>query len=459
MEFTKTNVATLRCPPSKSEAFFWDDGLPGFGVRCYPDRKDPAAPGRRVWVCQYRSPDGKTRRMGLGDLRVVSLLVAKGKANEHLEKAKVGGDPRGADLERIATERRRLAAEEAETEAAAAQQKAYDEALTVGDLAKLYVDACTNGRKRKVAPSTLKFLTRVVNVQAKSLHSMKLEAVDRGKLVEMLEGIAVGTDDRKGAPIAANRARAHLSAMFAWGKRTGRMVAENPVANTEALAEETSRERVLTDSELTLIWQCTTRGTDYERIVRLLMLAAARRDEVGAMCWSELAAGDDGMRLWTLPSTRTKNSRPHELPLLPFALAQLPAQREGRARVFGRGKETGFSGWSKGKAALDAAMSVKLAVDFEKREGRAPDAGQASLVPWRMHDLRRTFVTWASENGTEPHIVEAVLNHSSGTARKGVAGVYNRAAYRPQKRDVLERWSRHVAELVNIAGNNHIIPL
>lgn len=425
MKFTKPSVAALSCPSDKAEAFFWDESLPGFGLRCY-------ASGRRVWFCQYRNRDGQTRRITLGDWRTVELEAARKAASAHLSTVDLGGDPRA--IEAAAREAAR-----AEKAVEAARADAERNAPTVGGIIGDYIKACTDGGKRQVAPRTLDAIKRVCNVQARALHPIKLEAVTRRDVVAVLEGIAVGVEGRKGAPIAANRARAHLSAMFAWAKRSGRMEAENPVSNTEPLADEKSRDRVLSDDEVALIWACTDTGTDYARIVRLLLLTAARREEVGAMRWGELAGGD-GDRVWTLPAARAKNGVTHELPLGPLAIAQLPAARDKRDLVFGRGKGGGFSGWSKGKAELDVTMAAQLAEQLEERDG----AAESAAVPWRLHDLRRTFATWASENDVEPHVVEAVLNHSSGAARRGVAGVYNRATYRTQKRDALARWSDHI---------------
>jgi hypothetical protein len=51
------------------------------------------------------------------------------------------------------------------------------------------------------------------------------------------------------------------------------------------------------------------------------------------------------------------------------------------------------------------------------------------------------------ELGEAPHIVEACLNHVSGH-KAGVAGIYNRATYEPEKRLALELWAQHVAKLV-----------
>jgi hypothetical protein len=49
--------------------------------------------------------------------------------------------------------------------------------------------------------------------------------------------------------------------------------------------------------------------------------------------------------------------------------------------------------------------------------------------------------------GVQPHIIEAVLNHISGH-KAGVAGIYNRAIYAPEKRAALQRWATHVQSLV-----------
>lgn len=44
--------------------------------------------------------------------------------------------------------------------------------------------------------------------------------------------------------------------------------------------------------------------------------------------------------------------------------------------------------------------------------------------------------------GVSPHVVEAVVNHMSGAAKAGVAGVYNRDLYLEERKRALERWSK-----------------
>ena len=46
-----------------------------------------------------------------------------------------------------------------------------------------------------------------------------------------------------------------------------------------------------------------------------------------------------------------------------------------------------------------------------------------------------------------PHVVEAIVNHISGH-KAGVAGTYNKAIYRDERRQALVAWGRYVMELV-----------
>ena len=51
-----------------------------------------------------------------------------------------------------------------------------------------------------------------------------------------------------------------------------------------------------------------------------------------------------------------------------------------------------------------------------------------------------------------PHVVEAVVNHVSGTAKAGVAGVYNRALYLGDRRSALKAWEKWLAGVVKCDG-------
>lgn len=231
----------------------------------------------------------------------------------------------------------------------------------------------------------------------------------------------------------------------------------NPVANTnKPVKKEIPRERVLSDAELVAVWKACG-DDDYGRIIRLLILTAQRRDEIGSLAWNELDL--DGA-LWSIPGGRTKNGRDHDVPLSPAAIEVLCDVKKGdRPLVFGTG-EGGFSGWSKAKAALDKRIADVWPTDTKPFE------------QWTVHDLRRTVATIMAESprqegashepkriglGIAPHIVESLLNHLSGH-RAGIAAVYNRASYATEKRQALDRWAEHLTGLVK-GRNSKIVSL
>jgi hypothetical protein len=81
---------------------------------------------------------------------------------------------------------------------------------------------------------------------------------------------------------------------------------------------------------------------------------------------------------------------------------------------------------------------------------------EASLVPWRLHDLRRTTATRMADLGVLPHVIEAILNHVSGHKR-GVAGTYNRSSYAADKQAALALWAERVKAVVGIGSN--VLPM
>jgi integrase len=194
-------------------------------------------------------------------------------------------------------------------------------------------------------------------------------------------------------PIAANRSRSYLSTLYAWTIAEG-LADANPVVGTNKAVEEISRDRVLSDEELRLIWSCAGEG-DYGAIIRLLILTGQRREEVAAMRWSEF---DFDKNLWRIGAERTKNGLLHEVPLPKEVAKVLKAHggREGRDLVFGS-REGPFQGWGNAKIALEGRIRANL-------------GEKSGLKPWRLHDLRRTAATRMNELGVLPHVVEAILN-------------------------------------------------
>ena len=83
--------------------------------------------------------------------------------------------------------------------------------------------------------------------------------------------------------------------------------------------------------------------------------------------------------------------------------------------------------------------------------GRTPVSGFAKerldwlsgVWDWRLHDIRRTAVTWMAGAGFPPHVADRLLNHVEGAIR-GVAAVYQRGEFLPERQAVLGAWAGHV---------------
>ena len=391
---TKDDVFKLPLPraPRLKSAYFdaaSKDRAKGLALRVRSD-------GSRTWCFYYRFA-GKQRRLTIGaasnDPSGWTLAKARSRARELRVALDSGTDP---------------AAEKKRKEAEAAQSD-----LAVSAIVDDYLEA----RQKDMKPRSHDELTRHLKQHWKPTHKLMLAAVSRQVIAAQLRTIA-----KDSGPVAANRARSALSAMFAWAIGEG-LCDSNPVIGTNKAAEEKPRERVLDDAEIVHVWKSAP-DNDYGKIVKLLMLTGQRRDEIGSLRWSEINFSN---RVIKLDGARTKNGRTHLIPLSANSLAMLESitQLDDREFVFGQG-QGGFAGWSKGKAALDQACGVK---------------------GWTLHDLRRTAATRMAESGVLPHVIEAVLNHVSGH-KSGVAGIYNRSTYEPEKRQALDTLASYVKTAV-----------
>lgn len=368
--------------PAQGVAQHPDGKVPGFGVRV-------TANGVRSFYLAYRHK-GKNRRLNLGRYPATSLQKARGKAYAALAELEDGNDPSGH--------------------------------IAKADTFSGAVDAfVTSHCQRHNRSSTAAETERLLKVYfLPGWKNREAEAITKADVMEALEPVM-----KRGAYGSARHAFAAIRKMFNWMVEQG-MLEASPCRGMKAPGKPSSRDRVLLDEELKMIWSSALEiGLPFGPIVQLLMLTAQRRGEVVAMAWEEV---DETKGLWTIPGERTKNGKSHAVPLTASALKVLAAiPRTKSPYVFpARGKpEQPYSGYSKGKRELNAAVGME---------------------DWTLHDLRRTAATGMARLGVAPHVVERVLNHVSGTF-SGVAGIYNRFKYEDEMLDALQLWAMHVASL------------
>lgn len=402
-KLTETSVLKLKLQPGQADEFFFDEKIPGFGVRIRDG-------GSRKYLFQYRY-GGKSRRLIFGEVGSLDF----GEAQKRARRARVALDD-GKDP----------AFEKAANKAAGK--------VTFGSIADDYMKFL----EQRMAQGNLKprsevEIRRHVMEHFKPLHGRPIVAITRVDVAARLREIA-----QANGPGAADRTRSNVSTFFAWAIGEG-ICETNPVMGTNRHAEATVRERSLIDAdgdrpnydEIIAVWKGCP-DSEYGKIVRLLILTLCRRDEIGSL---ERAEIDKEARLIRLPGARTKNGREHVVPLSDAAMVLLDTveTREGRALVFGSGKG-GYSGWSKSKREMDEATPLKK--------------------PWTLHDLRRTGRTALGLLGVAPHIAEAVLNHLPPKLMR----TYDKNKYEREKREALDLWAAHLLRIV--AGEqSNVIPI
>jgi integrase len=450
-----TTAAVERYRPAPKRRIIRDGGARSLFLVVHPS-------GQKSWLMRFRVPSrNQPAKIVLGpydnsgrELRdepqigqPLTLAAARALATKVLRERAMGRDP-AADRE-AEKQRRRNAAVEGASNTFGAASKTFVEKYASKKVRRWKEVARLLGLQPtdaglEVVPGGLaeRWGSRpVAEIDGHDIHAVVAETRERG---------APGLQRRGDGPTEA-RARAMLSALsrtFRWLVEH-RRVDGNPCAGVHRPEAPEARDRVLTAAELKWFWAATEKiGAPFRATLRLLLLTGCRLNEIAALRWEELS--EDGITL-QLPGSRTKNHRPHVVPLAPLAREVLAgaARIEGCPFVFSTTGMTPISGWSKAKHLLDEAMLAAA------REERGRDA---TIEPWRLHDLRRSAVTGMAELGIAPHVIELCVNHVSGS-RGGVAGVYNRSEMMPERRAALERWAQHVAGVVSGKAEDKVVAM
>jgi integrase len=425
----------------------------------------PKPSGARSWALRFRRPDGRPAKLTLGRVDLsdgetadeptiggaLTLRQARQLANQIDRERARGIDV--AEQRKAAKRRRRAAAEERRANGFAATLRAFftdhktkwharprhwrDDARLLGlDYGPDCDPATTEPEVIKGSLAETWAGRDVREIDGHDLHTVVDEARRHG--VPGLARRNGGTSESRG-----RKMHSALSVFFRWLLRQ-RRVASNPCVGVWRPSAPPARDRVLDDREIALFWRATERlSPPFRAALRLLLTTGCRLSEGSGIRRDELS--EDGAT-WAIPAERAKNHRKHVMHLAPLAReAVASAPRVEGPFVFTTTGRSPISGWSKAKAALDAAM-LQVAREEAEAEGRDPSKG--ALAPFRLHDLRRSCASGLQRLGTRVEVVELCLNHVSGSYA-GITGTYQRDPMLDERRAVMERWSAHVAGLVS----------
>jgi integrase len=396
--------------------------------------------GAKSFAIRYRYA-GRPRKLTLGAFPAITLEAARDIGGKALRAAAEGRDP----------------AREKQAAKGDAKRRAAEEIRGKRDLfenvAREFIERHAKPRaKKKGRPDAWKETGRILGIKASPddpeklieeggefiphWRGRKIQEITKRDVVDRLEKIA----DR--APIMANRSLAAVRKMFNWAV-TKDILAASPCIGIEAPSPEQSRDRILTDHELRLVWNAADAdASPFGPLVQLLILTGQREAEVAGVCDDEI---DRTTRLWTLSGQRTKNGERHEVPLSDPALEIIDAQPRIGAKRF--------------LFSLDGVRPVTTFSRAKNRIDAAVVAACGEPMPhWTFHDLRRTMVSGMARLGIELPVIEKCVNHKSGSFR-GIVGTYQRHSFLDEKRKALEVWASFVQSTVSGKKPANVIPL
>ena len=353
-------------PPSRGQIAFWDKKIPSFGLRV-------SQGGSKTFVLNRRN-----NLITIGRYPLISLSDARTEAKRLLAEFTLG--------------------------------KVRPQSVTFPEAVGLFIE----DKKRSRRPNTYEgyewFLSRLGL---------------RGQITQITHADMARALSRITSRSTYNHALVAARIFFNWCIKR-RYIEHNPTTGLSPHAT-TPRTRVLSDHEIKCIWQATERPSQYNAIVRLLLLTGQRRNEIVSLQSSWIK--DD---ILTIPATVAKNARENIIPLGPLALSILGTiTTTGATHTLlfsARGaSHSTFSGWSKAKAALDRRLG-------------------GTVENWTLHDLRRYYASIMASLGVKQEVTERLLNHRSGII-SGIAAVYTRYDFLPEMRAAIDLYQKHLQRL------------
>lgn len=429
--------------------------------------------GTKSWAVIYRLPsDNGTRTVRrktvIGRWPAVGVTSAREAARRIMGLAAEGVDPEAA----AAAER--AAAENMEAEQRAGTFKAVGEEW----IATMEAGRLIGGRRIPVTADTA--AGRRSLLERKVIPALGHRAM--GEITpRMINQLLAGIEAENG-PV--DNALKVIRGVYTFAAGRGLFHGQVPTTGLTPRQAPVKETRALTNEELRAVWAVAERvGWPFGGVVRALMLTGQRRREIAWLRWSEV---DFERRLLIIPTERVKNrAGAHEIPIpgpleaiLYEAKANCSALGDKSALVFPSSVTGGeLAGWNKLKKLFDREMRADLA-GLNEEDSRALRAGGAlrsetrsrkaeanarlasvELAPWRLHDLRHTFIT-RCRDGEENQdgeilwsapldVLQAAVNHQ---ITAGVTDRYDHSdlqrRYRLRKRELFDWWSRKLLEIV-----------
>ena len=351
MKLTKSIIDRLVYSKSnRVHDIYWDETLPGFGVRVYPS-------GKKSFVLFYRIKGRKHYKV-IGKYGPLSLEQARERAKRDFVSIMDDKDP----LE---------------------DKQKSQTGISFKDFCVAYMERYAKQHKK----TWLEDQRRIDKHLLPAFGTTRLEAIARSDIAKM-HGLL-----GQHYPYAANRCIEQLSKMFELARLWGHVpeTHQNPAKGIRAFKEE-KRDRWVKPDELPRLAEAIKQEANlYGRnAIWLYLLLGVRRDELLNAKWEDIDWVRKELRL-----PETKSGRVHYVPLSAPALAILHSlPRMGDNPYMLPGEKPG-----------QHLVNIQTIWERVRKAAGVEDV--------RLHDLRRTLGSWLAQSGNSLHLIGRVLNHSS----------------------------------------------
>lgn len=357
--------------------------------------------GSKSWQLRYKKPDGKWSWLGLGGYGTgdhqLSGAQARQKTAELREDAAKGGNP-------LATKRARKAAEIEATN------------NTFEHLAREWYAAKRKNWTDGTATRTIGALElHVFPVFGKRIYTEILPM----EWMDFLRGM-----EQKGIIEQTSRVRARCQEIYDLARVTGRAT-HNPLEGLHKFLQTKPSENYahVSIDELPPLLRAIRAypsAIDVRIGLHLLSMLACRPSEIREAKWDEF---DLDKALWTIPAERMKRRREHLVPLPRQAVELLRNLRNltgGYPLLF-----PGRSDTTKPRSNTVFLMALRR-LGYEGRQ--------------TGHGFRHIASTILNEHGFDENHIEAQLSH----IKEGMAGIYNKAQYLPQRKVMMQWYANYL---------------
>lgn len=388
--------------------------------------------GVKSWLYRYMIK-GKAYGMGLGPAHTITLAEARQKAAAARKLVIDGINPLEAKRQR-----------QLDAEIVKARLMTFDQC------ADAYIEA--HRASWKSAKHADQWTNTITTYVSPLIGSMPVEQVDTALVVKVL-----AQPDDKGQQFwqvkneTATRVRGRIESILGWATTSGFRSGDNPArwkGHLENLLATISRaQRIKNHPSLAwermgaFVYDLRQRDGIAARAVEFAILTASRSGEVRGACWSEI---DLAGKVWTIPASRMKAKREHEVPLSDAACSLL----EHMPKV--DGSELIFCG-TKGQALSDMSLTAVIRRMNGERSKWVNKEGNTITV----HGFRSTFRMWAAESTNYPReVAEHALAHQLPDA---VERAYQRGTQFTKRAAMMNEWAKFCGTIRGKGGE--VLPI